>query len=250
TGLDARTAAVVVGLMLSLTWELELATLVVSHDLAMLSRTADDLLVLERGRLEPGVKAAPRVVPAAPPPPPHPDALLRAAGLRWTYGQTVALDGLSFALPRGGSLGIAGESGSGKTTLLRALAGLVAPASGELELSGRPLSPTVKGRSQGEKGAIQIVFQDPDSTLNPRHSVLAALERPLKLFRPDVPREQRRGAAGEMLERVALSPGLLDRRPGELSSGQRQRVAIARALLARPEMLLCDEITSALDERS
>jgi peptide/nickel transport system ATP-binding protein len=113
-----------------------------------------------------------------------------------------------------------------------------------------PLSPLVGGRSRGEKGAIQIVFQDPDSTLNPRHTIRSSLGRPVKLFRPDVEKERRRDVAGQMLERVGLSASLLDQRPRELSSGQRQRVAIARALLARPDVLLCDEITSGLDQRS
>jgi len=173
--------------------------------------------------------------------------LLAAHALTCAYGRTTALADLSFSLEPGASLGVAGESGSGKTTLLRALAGLLRPAAGDMTLSGRPLAPGVKGRSRGELRAIQIVFQNPDSTLNPSHTVEKALGRPLKLFRDDVAPDARRGVAAEMLERVELSPRLLDRRPAELSAGQRQRVAIARALAARPEVLLCDEITSALD---
>ncbi len=173
-------------------------------------------------------------------------ALLRATGLHWSYGRTPALEGLSFELASGRVLGVAGESGSGKSTLLRALAGLI-PAAGAITLAGRRLAPLVRGRSRSELRSIQIVFQNPDSTLNPRHTVFAALSRPLKLFRDELLPIRRRAEAAEMLERVELSSELLDRLPHELSAGQRQRVAIARALIARPQLLLCDEITSALD---
>jgi peptide/nickel transport system ATP-binding protein len=250
TGLDARTASIAVDLVAGLTRELGLATFVVSHDLAMLSHAADELLVMDEGKLVEHGPVPPVRRSSRPRSSGARDALLRTSNLRCTYGSTVAVDGVSFALARGGALGVAGESGSGKTTLLRAIAGLIAPASGELILSGRPLSPLVAGRSRGEKGAIQIVFQDPDSTLNPRHTIRSSLGRPLKLFRPDVEKERRRDVAGQMLQRVGLSANVLDQRPRELSSGQRQRVAIARALLARPDVLLCDEITSGLDQRS
>jgi peptide/nickel transport system ATP-binding protein len=328
TGLDARTQAQVVELVATLTRELEIATLLVSHDLTLLAAVCDELYVMYAGEIvergpAPDVyrdprhpytaallgavptiagDAAPRglagsapsetlgyrcgfadrcpvvtpecleridlrplgsgrqtrcirdtaprvtVAPARPVERPEPiAALLGATGLTCAYDRVPALADLSFSLGPGVALGVAGESGSGKTTLLRALAGLLKPAAGEMTLSGRPLAPGIKGRSRGELRAIQIVFQNPDSTLNPNHTVEKALGRPLKLFRDDVMPGGRRIAAAEMLERVGLLPRLLDRRPGELSAGQRQRVAIARALAARPEVLLCDEITSALD---
>jgi peptide/nickel transport system ATP-binding protein len=242
TGLDARTKAGVVELVESLTRKDGIATLLVSHDLPLLAAVCDDVLVMEAGEL---VEAEPPVLeprPLGPLPATAAMPLLSATELRHSYG----LDGVSFELPPGGSLGVAGESGSGKTTLLHAIAGLLR-AAGSLHLSGRLLEPTVTGRSRGELRAIQLVFQNPDSTLNPSHSVGTILGRPLKLFRADIPAGERRLVAAGMLERVELSARLLDRRPRELSAGQRQRVAIARALAAGPEILLCDEITSALD---
>lgn len=186
----------------------------------------------------------PRPPSAAPP-------ILRASDVRCVFRsgrrQTVALDGVSMQVRPGRTLGIAGESGSGKSTLLRVLAGLLQPASGELTFAGAALPVPAGRRSREQRRAIQIVFQNPDSTLNPRHTIFQALERPMRLFRPELDRAARRAAAAEMLHRVRLSPEILDRSPRNLSGGQRQRVALARALVAEPRVILCDEVTSALD---
>jgi peptide/nickel transport system ATP-binding protein len=161
--------------------------------------------------------------------------------------ETVALGGVSVELAAGATLGIAGESGSGKSTLLRVLAGLLAPTGGELRYRGERLARLASGRPRETRRTIQMVFQNPDATLNPRHTILQSLERPLQLFRPDASGAQRREIAGTMLERVGLGPDYLGRFPRHLSGGQRQRVALARALVAEPDVLLCDEVTSALD---
>jgi peptide/nickel transport system ATP-binding protein len=179
------------------------------------------------------------------------ESILEISALRCEFRQhnrrLVAVDDVSVKVPAGGVLGIAGESGSGKSTLLRSVAGLVRPVSGTIALRGVPLAASASRRPSEARKAIQIIFQNPDATLNPRYTVGRALERPLKLFRPDVARRDRDEVVAEMMRKVRLSPDLLRRRPTRLSGGQRQRVAIARALLAAPEVLLCDEITSALD---
>jgi peptide/nickel transport system ATP-binding protein len=154
---------------------------------------------------------------------------------------------LSVEVARGEILGVVGESGSGKSTLLRAISGLHPPRSGEIRLHGRLLAPSARKRSRETRRAIQIVFQNPDSALNPRHTVIQLLRRPLRLFRDDVPRRAEEGAVHELLEAVRLPIAVLHRYPAELSGGQKQRVALAGAFAARPELLLCDEVTSALD---
>jgi peptide/nickel transport system ATP-binding protein len=141
---------------------------------------------------------------------------------------------------------IVGESGSGKTTLGRCIAGLHRPDAGSISLNGAPLAAHARDRSQDQLRAVQIVFQNPDRSLNPARTVADQVSRPLRLFGFSTGRDAR-GAAAELLERVRLPVEKLDRYPRELSGGERQRVAIARALAARPTLLICDEITSALD---
>jgi peptide/nickel transport system ATP-binding protein len=180
-------------------------------------------------------------------------ALLTVDSVRCVFGRPgsgesfVAVNDVSVRVPAGRALGIAGESGSGKSTLLRAIAGLVRPVAGRITFQGQELAAEAGERPVALRRAIQIVFQNPDSTLNPRHTIYQSMQRPLKLFRPDIARRDRRDAVAETMRQVRLSPDLLDRHPRNLSGGQRQRVAIGRALLAEPDVLLCDEVTSALD---
>lgn len=158
----------------------------------------------------------------------------------------VAVDRVSFELARGTCLAVVGESGSGKTTLARCLAGLHAPFAGEISYSGQALAGLARHREPDLRRRIQIVFQDPDSSLNPSLTVGAIVRRPLTQFY-DLGRKEETTRVRELLERVHLSSAMADRLPRDLSGGEKQRVAIARAIAAEPELLVCDEVTSALD---
>jgi peptide/nickel transport system ATP-binding protein len=177
------------------------------------------------------------------------DVLLEADAVWCEYPGTSepAVKGVSFVVHRAERVGIVGESGSGKSTLLRAIAGLHRPSGGSIRLNGKDLAPIAVKRPRWACRELQLVFQNPDSSLNPRHTILDIVARPIRLFRDDVPRSREREAVQELLDQVNLPRGLLYRYPAELSGGQRQRVALARAFAPRPSLLLCDEVTSALD---
>ena len=161
-------------------------------------------------------------------------------------GRAVAAQDVSFTLARGECVALVGESGSGKTTIARAVAGLHAPSGGRVLLDGVPLAPKVRNRSRQARRRLQLVFQNPYDSLNPHHRVRDAVARPAIVL---AGRSRRKAEVevGELLERVRLPARLAGRFPDELSGGERQRVALARALAARPDVLVCDEITSALD---
>ena len=172
---------------------------------------------------------------------------LRCSYQRGRSGQTFAVDGVSFSVSPGETLGIVGESGSGKSTILRAIAGLHTPTSGEIRYEGAQLQSQARNRPRDVRQAIQIVFQNPDSSLNPRHTVGSIIERSLHLFFGELSRRERRERVTELLTEVRLDPALIDRYPRQLSGGQKQRVALARAFAAQPRLILCDEVVSALD---
>jgi peptide/nickel transport system ATP-binding protein len=182
---------------------------------------------------------------------PSADTVLGVRDLWCEHGsrgaKVIAVRGVTFDVARGETLGIVGESGSGKSTILRAVVGLHEPQAGSVHLHGQELASRALRRPRRMRGDVQLVFQDPDSSLNPRQSVRDILVRPLRLFRDDIPRRGETEAIAELLATVGLHRQMMHRYPGELSGGQRQRLALARAFASRPSVLLCDEVTSALD---
>jgi peptide/nickel transport system ATP-binding protein len=176
--------------------------------------------------------------------------LLEVSGLevRYRSGRSArpAVSDVSFAIVSGRCVALVGESGSGKTTVGRCIAGLHVPTAGRIAFDGVELAGSSRSRSLDQRRRIQIVFQNPFESLNPRHRVAASIERPLRVLRR-LSRGDAQREVGDLLERVRLPKRLGERFPIELSGGERQRVAIARALAAKPDLLVCDEVTSALD---
>jgi peptide/nickel transport system ATP-binding protein len=242
------------------------AALYISHDLALVAQMADRIVVLRHGRVV--EEAATRAMLASPrmeytrslwavrsfraPPKPAPAAgaapLLEVEGVTAGYGATPVLHDVSISVGRGRTVAVVGESGSGKSTLARVVTGLLTPRSGRVLLEGVPLAGHYRARSREALGRIQMISQMPDTALNPRQRVRDAIGRPLALHAGVTSREGERRVAA-LLEAIDLDPASFrDRLPGELSGGQKQRVAMARALAAGPALLICDEVTSALDQ--
>ncbi|SNQ47749.1 Oligopeptide/dipeptide ABC transporter, ATP-binding protein [Frankia canadensis] len=166
--------------------------------------------------------------------------LLTVRGLSRSYGRTPVLTGIDLDIAHGEVLGLVGESGSGKTTLARAVVGLGPHGPGEIRLDGRPLPVALSRRRADDRRRVQMVFQDPDTTLNPRHTVGMVLRRALATLRGE-------GTVADLAGRVQLGPRLLPMRTPSLSGGQKQRVAIGRAFAGDPRLVVCDEPVSALD---
>lgn len=176
----------------------------------------------------------------------HSAPLLSMGALSASYGHVPVLRGITLDVGTHECLALVGESGSGKTTLARCIAGLHARFEGMLDFQGRPLAHDLRARDQGQRRAIQYVFQNPYASLNPRRTIGASVARPLHVFF-NFTKAEMNARVAQSLERVSLSSSVADRFPDQLSGGERQRVAVARALAAEPELLVCDEITSALD---
>lgn len=252
--------------------EIGTAVLFVTHDLAIAADRADRIVVLKSGRVQEtgpvaSVLSRPQSAytrqllsdaPALAAPASRParradgEVAVRVEGLVQDYpvrGQKQpfrALDGLSFSVERGSTHAIVGESGSGKTTAMRAIVGLVPPTAGKVEINGQDVT-GLRGEALRQfRRSVQLVYQNPYASLDPRQTVGEIIAEPLRNFDPVSPAERLRQAAA-MLEKVALPADVLGRRPAALSGGQRQRVAIARALILNPQVLVLDEAVSALD---
>jgi peptide/nickel transport system ATP-binding protein len=158
-----------------------------------------------------------------------------------------AVDGVSFDLREGETLGIVGESGCGKSTLARAILQLIPPSMGAVSWLGKPIVGLPRSQMIPYRKDLQIVFQDPLASLNPRMTIAASIAEPLKTYQKGLTSRQRKFAVAEMMEKVDLDQKLINRYPHELSGGQNQRVGIARAMINRPKLIICDEAVSALD---
>ncbi|MBL8334596.1 MAG: ABC transporter ATP-binding protein [Rubrivivax sp.] len=277
TALDKTTEAQVLDLVRELKAEIGAGLVLVTHDLNVVATMCDQVLVMKDGRVvEQGDTAStfgqPRstytrtlvgsVLRLDQAPPEAPTAggagpVLQVEGLGHRYRRSAwfsrrareaqpALAGVGFELRAGEILGVIGESGSGKTTLGSAIAGLLAPSEGRMRFRGQPLPGGSAARTPGQRRQVQIIFQDPLSSLNPRQRVLTAVARPIEVFF-GVGAAQARQRAAALLTELGLGPEYHQRFPRQLSGGQQQRVAIARAFAAEPELIVCDEVTSALD---
>jgi oligopeptide transport system ATP-binding protein len=171
----------------------------------------------------------------------------RGVVFRKTIGQVKAVDGVSFSLKQGETLGIVGESGCGKSTLARVLMNLERPTDGSVEYRGRDMFTMGGGEMRKLRRQIQLVMQDPYTSLNPRMTVGDLIGEPFEIHTDVAPKGSRRKKVQELLEVVGLNPEHINRYPHQFSGGQRQRIGIARALALRPEIIVCDEPVSALD---
>jgi len=175
------------------------------------------------------------------------ELLLRVRNLQVEFDRRPAVRDMSFDLRAGETLGLAGESGAGKSTLARAILRLIDASGGSVEWRGEELLTCSPTRLRALRRDMQIVFQNPLASLNPRMSIADAIAEPLKIFEPQLAAKARAGRVAAMLERVGLNPGMGGRFPHEFSGGQCQRVGIARAMILNPKLLICDEPVSALD---
>lgn len=265
TALDVTTQVGVLASIRSIVEQHNTAAIYVSHDLAVVAQMADRVMVMRHGKLV--EEAETRTMLTSPKaeytktlwavrdfrsPERGRDVgtrpLLGIRDIAAHYGNVPVLNGVSFEVPAKRTVAIVGESGSGKSTLAKVLTGLLPASSGTIEIDGRVLAPNAKKRSRDDLRTIQLIHQNPDTALNPRHTVRRIIERPLSLYLglKGAPATRR---VRELLTTLELDPDrILDRYPHELSGGQKQRVCIARALAAEPKLIICDEVTSALDQ--
>ena len=274
TALDVTTQIEVLRAFKKVVKERGTTAVYVSHDLAVVAQMADRIVVLRDGRIhETGTTGQILSAPAHPytksllaamtpssrgadvsvPEAAQAQPLLEVRGLAACYGtgktgspRKSVLEDINLVIPRGATVGVIGESGSGKTTLARVIAGVMAPNDGEVLLDGKRLAPTLVKRTREQLRRIQFVFQNADTALNPLHSIERILGRPLAFYH-GMQGEARRKRVLQLLDLVRLPASVAERHPGELSGGQKQRINLARALAAQPDLILCDEVTSALD---
>ena len=261
TALDVTTQVEVLSAMRSIVDKFNTAAIYITHDLAVVAQMADRIKVLRYGEeveeaetrdmlshpKEEYTKSLWSVRSLIKPEETNQNYILSIKNIDAAYGSSKVLHDVSIDIPKGKTVAIVGESGSGKSTTARVITGLLPQSKGEIIFDGKKLSPKLEQRSKEELRKIQIIFQMPDTAMNPRQTVDEIIGRPIEFYQ-GIKGKQREAKVIELLKMIELDETFLDRLPSELSGGQKQRICIARALAANPDLIICDEVTSALDQ--
>ncbi len=261
TALDVTTQVSVLAAMKEAVERFDTAAIYITHDLAVVAQMADRIKVLRHGReIEEAETAEMLARPKDPytrslwavrsiekPARAASEPILEIAGVTAAYGSKPVLHDVTIRVPKGRTIAVVGESGSGKSTTARVVTGLLPPIEGTVRFDGSGLPPALKGRSKEQLRRIQMIYQMADTAMNPRHRVSEIIGRPLTFYR-GLKGRAREEEVTRLLKLIELDESFADRLPGELSGGQKQRICIARALAAEPDLVICDEVTSALDQ--
>jgi len=265
TALDVTTQIEVLATIKDAIKELNSAAIYITHDLAVVSQVADRIMVLRHGKLvEEGETREMLVNPkqdytrallsvriGQAEKVEHPDdgkPLLEVNNVSAAYGNRIlVLEGVDVTLTRGKTVAVVGESGSGKSTLARVITGLLPPVKGDIIFQGEVLPAKFSDRSKEMLRRVQMVYQMPDVALNPRQKIKDILGRPLEFYF-GMRGEEKRKRIADLISQIELPERYMNRFPSELSGGEKQRVCIAKALAAEPDLIICDEVTSALDQ--
>ncbi len=261
TALDVTTQVEVLTAMKNIVKEFNTAAIYITHDLAVVAQMADVIKVLRYGNeIE---EAETRKMLTAPKeeytkslwsvrslekkPVEAQKPILEIKNIDAAYGKFKVLHNVNISVPRGSTVAVVGESGSGKSTTARVITGLLPQLSGSIEFDGAVLPKRLEDRTKEQKRIIQMIYQMADTAMNPRQTVREIIGRPLEFYL-DLKGKEKEDRILELLEMIELDGQFIDRLPSELSGGQKQRICIARALAADPEFIICDEVTSALDQ--
>ena len=262
TALDVTTQVEVLAAMRNIVEQFNTAAIYITHDLAVVAQMAHRIMVLRHGNL---VEEAPtRAMLKEPtqdytkslwavrklvkPESQGEDIVLQIQNVDASYGNGVkVLDDVTVSVPRGRTVAVVGESGSGKSTLARAITGLLPISKGTISFNGKVLTTKLKDRDRDQLRRIQMIYQSADTALNPRQTVRDIIGRPLEFYLGLKGSDNDKRVV-KLLESIELDESFIDRYPSEMSGGQKQRISIARALAAEPDVIICDEVTSALDQ--
>ncbi|RWJ03986.1 MAG: ABC transporter ATP-binding protein [Mesorhizobium sp.] len=263
TALDVTTQIDVLAAIKDAIRDTGVAALYITHDLAVVAQVSDEIIVLRDGKLvEHGetrqIIEAPRmdytkalvsvrsIEHEEKEPTPKPLLSVRNVTAAYRGNAVKVLQDVSVDVHAGQTLAVVGESGSGKSTLARVITGLLPPIAGSITFASRTLAPRLADRSRDDLRELQMIYQMADVAMNPRQTVGTIIGRPLEFYF-GMRGKEREARVGELLDEIEMGKGFIDRYPAELSGGQKQRVCIARALAAKPKLIICDEVTSALD---